>query len=266
MKIEETPFQFSNTTATPSDKNRAGSGLSGLGGFEDLDLSFMDMLTSLSTSSQAVNGAHSRASTESRLGQSRTETASGQPDQAKSSKQTKLSLVSSSEQANNAADNAPSDVERDMALLHTDLTASDIQYMKQTVIPGLPILMGSVPIESVFPREAGQFSYRGHDVSPKLTELLEKGYKTGRPIRVELDSKSAVVLKIRNGQVSAEFVSTDRSMALVMQQELDDLRHRMAMKNLPFGTLEAKYQDSRQSRQEQPDQSGHHGTTSSDAE
>ena len=60
------------------------------------------------------------------------------------------------------------------------------------------------------------------------------------------------MLKIRNGQVSAEFVSTDKTMAMAMQQELDDLRQRV--KHLPVGTLDSKYQDSRQSRRDSEEQ------------
>jgi hypothetical protein len=143
-------------------------------------------------------------------------------------------------------------VDRDMTLTKDDLSLLDIQYLKQEVIPGLPILVGSVPFNTIFPEGAdGEISYKGFDLSPKLTELIEKGYKTGRPIRVELDPNSALVLKIRNGQVSAEFVSNDKAAVFVMQQELDELRNRMAARNLPVGTLEYKYQDPRQGQKGQ---------------
>ena len=148
----------------------------------------------------------------------------------------------------------PEAVHQMLDLLKTDMTDADLQYMKQAVIPALPIVMGSVPFHSVFPQGAdGQISYKGFDVSPKLQELIEKGYRTGQPVRVELDKASAVVLKFRNGQVSAEFMSTDKQVAMQMKHELDDLRHRMSLRNLPVGTLEYREQPRQQQSQKDDD-------------
>jgi hypothetical protein len=139
----------------------------------------------------------------------------------------------------------------------SDLSKTDVDYLKQAVIPNIPILMGNVPIQNVFPTTPeGEISYRGFNVSPPLSELIAHGYKTGRPIRVELDSDSAIVLKIRDGRVSAEFVSVEQSAALAMQNEFAELRNRLVARNLPVGTLEARYnpehqqQQSRQKQQE----------------
>lgn len=245
MKIEDTPFQFSGAAAP--DKLRPHNPFTA-SGFEDLDLSFLELLNTVA--GKPVAAAPEDTVLSLRQARDRANAEEGNASAEKPGRP-KLNLIKPTEPITQAAEEATTQVEKDMALLQSELSPIDIQYLKQSVIPGLPILMGSVPIESIFPRENGQFSYRGHDISPKLADLIEKGYKTGRPIRVDLDPKSAVVLKIRNGQVSAEFVSSDRTMSLVMQQELDDLRHRMALKNLPVGNLEAKYQDPRQSRQDQ---------------
>ena len=120
------------------------------------------------------------------------------------------------------------DVDRDRAVLEMLLSDADRQYFQQVVIPGLPILMGSVPFERVFPPR-GETSYRGMTLSPRMAELIEQGYRTGHPVRVDLDEHSSVVLKIRDGRVSAEFVALDKGAALVMQQELDRLRNRMLL-------------------------------------
>lgn len=139
-------------------------------------------------------------------------------------------------------------VDADMILLKEAMTPIDFQYLKQVVIPGLPILLGTVPVQSVFPVEKnGSISYQGFGVSEQLDALIQQGYKTGRPIRVELNDKTSLVLKIKNGQVSAEFVSSDRAASMAMQQQLDELRNRMSAKNLPVGTLDAKYKENHQS-------------------
>lgn len=251
MKIEDSPFQFATSAV---DKIRRTPIQAGGNPLDDLDLAFLDLLTSVSETSGVPS--------------IETETVSGlKKDQDKAVSKTGTGEAKTIDKTNNIrylqprseADEAAARVDEDMKLLQADLTAEDIQYMKQAVIPGLPIVMGSVPFNTVFPADKdGNISYRGFDVSPKLAELIEKGYKSGRPIRVELDTNSAVVLKFREGRVSAEFLSNDKGMVLYMQQELDDLRHRMAARNLPVGTLEYRHSDPRQQQQrdqkEEPEQ------------
>jgi hypothetical protein len=244
MKIEDSPFRFGGTS--PVEKLRRQHAAVEFS-LDDLDLSFLDLLTAVASEGSAER---KEATDRERDELQKAEKLSTGHSAKDVTGKPKLTLVTKPNTPAPAED-VRTEVAEDMQLLNSELSPLDIQYMKQAVIPALPILLGSVPIESVFPVEPdGAISYRGHDISPSLAELIEKGYKSGRPIRVELDPKSAVVLKIRNGQVSAEFVSTDKTMHLVMQQELDDLRHRMALKNLPVGTLDAKYRDPEQSRQQ----------------
>lgn len=244
MKIEDSPFQFNG--ASPVEKLRRNASHASVDfTLDELDMSFLELLGS-------ITGSVKKNATEA-LAEKTEQTA--KPEAAKNTEADSSSKVARLPAAKNAtsADGEAfhTRVDRDMTLTQDDLSLLDIQYLKQEVIPGLPILMGSVPFNAVFPQgEDGEIHYKGFDLSPKLTELIEKGYKTGRPIRVELDPNSALVLKIRNGQVSAEFVSNDKAAVFVMQQELDDLRNRMAARNLPVGTLEYKYQDSRQHRHE----------------
>jgi hypothetical protein len=224
--------------------------------FDNIDLSFLDMLTSvvsdaLPASMPADDPVPEPVKEKPKATASDT-AAKDNPAPAK------LSLVGRVSEEDRA-DDAAARVDKDMVMFKDEMTALDVQYMKQAVIPGLPILVGTVPFESVFPSAAdGEISYRGFDISPKLAELIEKGYRTGQPIRVELDPNSSVVLKIRNGQVSADFVSNDKAAALSMQHELDDLRNRMMSRNLPVGSLEYKYRDPNSSGRD-PEQSDHSG-------
>jgi hypothetical protein len=249
MKIEDSPFQFATSAVDKIRRTplQVGNPL------DELDLAFLDLITAMSD--HAADVPSIEKATDSGL----------DPDQDKLSAKAKSTDGKAAEKPSNVrylnprseVDEIAAQVDEDMKLLQTELTAEDINYMKQAVIPGLPIVMGSVPFNSLFPADkSGNISYRGFDVSPKLAELIEKGYKTGRPIRVELDTHSAVVLKFRDGRVSAEFLSNDKGMVLYMQQELDDLRHRMAAKNLPVGTLEYRHSDSRgnQQRPQQDDE------------
>lgn len=246
MKIEETPFQF-NGVAGP-DARRAARPPQEFS-LEDFDLSFLELLNTLPGAPAPVEKAEVPET--ARPAEKPKAETRGEPAKVKGH----LRLVEAP--AAPPAEETPEAVEEALTLLRRDLSDLDVQYMKQVVIPGLPIVMGSVPFQSIFPAgEDGQISYRGFEISPQLDELIREGYKSGRPIRVELDKATAVVLKIRNGQVSAEFMSTDKTMALYMKQELDDLRHRMAMRNLPVGTLE--YRDPHQSRRQPQQQASPH--------
>jgi hypothetical protein len=247
MRIENTSLQPSGASSPVDKLRRPGSSMETT--MEDLDLSFMDLLSNIVSEALVSAPPASKAEPKEK----------SKPAAATETKEspgaTKLSLVGkvSTTRENEAMDA----VDHDMALLKDALTPADVQYLKQAVIPGLPILMGTVPSNSVFPTgEDGEISYRGFDVSPKLSELIEKGYRSGRPIRVELDSNSAVVIKIRNGQVSAQFVSSDKNASMGMQQGLDDLRNRMLARNLPVGQLEYQYRDPGQpQKQDQPEDS-----------
>jgi hypothetical protein len=242
MKIEDSPFPY----RSPVEKLRANSLQASFEfALDELDMSFLELLDSINAKADAGN---------------KVPNAGGELDPGLKSEKAavleskKVVRLPVSEKATSASPDEGefnTVVDADMVLKPDDLTLLDIQYLKQEVIPALPILVGQVPFNTVFPTGGdGEISYKGFDVSPKLSELIEKGFKTGRPIRVELDATSALVLKIRNGQVSAEFVSADRAAAFAVQQQLDELRNRMTARNLPVGTLEYKYQNPRQNQKQ----------------
>jgi flagellar hook-length control protein FliK len=66
-----------------------------------------------------------------------------------------------------------------------------------------------------------------------------------------MDNGGAVILKIKDGKVSAEFQATDQASALYLRQQLADLRQRMEAKNLPVGTLNTRQENPNQRRRKQ---------------
>jgi hypothetical protein len=243
MKIEDSNYYANGASAV--DKLRRAAQANPLDvSFDNIDLSFLDMLTSVVSEALPVMAGNDPAPEPVKEKPKTMATDSTQKETQSPPKLTLVGRATADDQAKDAATR----VDKDMVMFRDEMTAMDVQYMKQAVIPGLPILVGTVPFDSIFsPSSDGEISYRGFDVSPKLAELIEKGYRTGQAIRVELDPNSSVVLKIRNGQVSADFVSNDKAAALSMQHELDDLRNRMMSRNLPVGSLEYKYRDSNSS-------------------
>lgn len=135
-------------------------------------------------------------------------------------------------------------------LLQDALTPSDVLYLKQWMIPNLPIMVGQVPIQQLFPTsESGEISYRGFEVSDNLKQLIEKGIKSGSPIRVELDENASVVLKFRNGRVSAEFLSNDKMGAWMVKQQLETLKQQLLSKQLPVDDVTYRQQQKRNRQQ-----------------
>lgn len=244
MKIEDSRYPYTGSVS-PLEKLRRNTSVNSIDAMlDDFDLSFLDMLSSVTPETQAETIEKRDLAAAKAAEKEKANLVDSRKEITAPPKLTLVGRTSTHREINET------DVNRDMSLLKDELTPEDIQYLKQAIIPGLPILMGSVPFQTIFSvNDQDEISHQGFDVSPGLSELVQKGYKTGAPIRVELDKNSAVVLKIRNGQVSAEFVSADKAMAFAMQQGLDDLRNRMTARNLPVGTLEYKHQDNRQHRQ-----------------
>jgi hypothetical protein len=220
-------------------------------GLDDIDLSFMDLLGGIIAENTVAAPTVDRA--EKAPEKPKAKEASSMSPVKDEPIPGKLTLVDRAHTSRKSAEDEA--VDHDLILLKDALTPADIQYMKQVVIPGLPILVGNVPSETIFPTgENGEISYRGFEVSTQLSELIEKGYRTGQAIRVDLDPNSAVILKIRNGEVSAQFVSADKLAGSGMQQSLDDLRNRMLARNLPVGQLEYQYRDAAQPQKREQEQ------------
>ncbi len=245
MQIPESPFQYTTTSSLNRVHRVTGQEMPMI---DDLDLSFMDVLNTLSRT-ETSKSVIARVLKESAELQEA-------PQNAQEKKADSTSSASTTTPNSNILE-IREQIDKDMVLLHQELQNSDSLYLKQAVIPGLPILIGSVPVQNIFPTDAkGQLSFQGHEISEKLAKLIEKGYKTGKPIRVDLDDKSSIVLKIKNGRVSAEFMSTDRTIALYMRQGLEELRSRLESKNLPVDTLEYR----------NPDKESRHGSSQQDDE
>ncbi|MDX2085513.1 MAG: flagellar hook-length control protein FliK [Candidatus Melainabacteria bacterium] len=90
--------------------------------------------------------------------------------------------------------------------------------------------------------------------SEKFSATLKEAYRTGQPIRVDLDGRSAVVLRLHRGKVSAEFVGGSAAQ-YSLQSQLDELKQRLSAKNLPVGDLTQREQSSRQPSQQNNSQS-----------
>lgn len=96
--------------------------------------------------------------------------------------------------------------------------------------------------------------------SQDFMELIQKAYQKQRPIRVSISEDTALILKFnRQGQVSAQFVTTDAATEALLKQQLTELRQRLDDKKLPIGHLgvssdaQQRDQDQNASRHAQDD-------------
>lgn len=145
-------------------------------------------------------------------------------------------------------------------LKQKDLSEADLQFLNllATQPNGLPWMGGgptpSLPIQQALQAQApGSFSDRFAEpfgLSEKITRLLQEANRSGRSIRVQMDEQSTLILRIREGRVSADFLSAHPLPGL--QPQLDELRARMLAKNLPVDTLHHRPDDGRNARREQP--------------
>jgi hypothetical protein len=249
MKIDESPFQFmSSATAAEAPHGRSGGGrFAGMDGFlDDMDLSFLSLLNNL----QGADKAKARPGTPWEMGMDTLE-----PD-AKHVLAASIRLAGESAKtppdpsapAPVSEANPDAEVREALALLESELTPYELDVLKSlAALPGMPAIP-SVSLNALMQAsgEAGGPEFGKIGVSKGLAALLEKAYKTGQPIRVEMDRGSSIILKIHNGKVSAEFLTADQATALYMKQHLAELRNKMDAKNLPVGTLEYRQDDGRQ--------------------
>lgn len=86
-------------------------------------------------------------------------------------------------------------------------------------------------------------SYTSLNFSKNLSEALEKAYKNNRPIRIDFEKDTSVILKIdKDGKVSAQFLSTDKMMELLLKDNLYLLRAKLDKEGLPYNELNYKDQ------------------------
>jgi hypothetical protein len=263
MKIDETQPNSSQTQeiqelamAYKALKAQATGGMSGMSGFDDGDMGFFSMLTSLEKKKQGVeSGALDLLSP-----------MTGEDIQAQAAKALAENALQTTNKANDSLLNTvqgalaidgsdAKTVKKDLEQMMGDLTPEDAAYLKTINPNGLPIAP-PVPLNQLIPvDDEGKPQFDKIPASKGLSDMLEKAYKTGRPIRVELENGGSIILKIKAGKVSAEFIATDQANALYLKQQLAELKQRMESKNLPVGQLDARREERSKKQQErQPDQ------------
>ena len=154
------------------------------------------------------------------------------------------------------------DSEDDTRFVLSSLTVNDARFLQQVLLHGVPVSImqankgnqagtsfSSSILDSSMSADSASLT-RG--LSKGLSEALKTAYKSNQSVRIDIDNQASVVLKFSQGKVSAEFLSSEHTMTLYLKQHLDELRQRLAAKNLPVGDVLYKQQQQGQQRQENP--------------
>lgn len=124
----------------------------------------------------------------------------------------------------------------------SQLSQDDFKALQMLATSGMPFY--NQMQQQFSPSVAEQLTashYKSIGFSSNLQEILEKAYKAQRPVRVNLNDNTFVILRmIKNGQVSAEFIPGNKVDELFLQQNLHELKNRLEAKQLPYGELTVK--------------------------
>ncbi len=248
MKIDDTTPQRADKT--PAYGSNEPSASYAKGSLDSPDLKFLNMMLSLGASNTPASRTPViKGHIEVSAFPTDKPSAENSPSDTKA--QTKIA-ESKAEMARLYDEISRVRVANELDMLQSDLKAGDLQFLEQVLLAGLPY-QGGVPFQQLIAVNAqGQPEFSKLNTSDNLSQLLTKAYKSGRPLRVELDSRSSVVLKFHGGKVSAEFLTQDPGMALYLKQYMDELRHRLINeKELPIAQL--SYQNDENSSKQEHD-------------
>ena len=83
-----------------------------------------------------------------------------------------------------------------------------------------------------------EVSYKSFDFSQNLSKMISEGYKTNKPIRIDFENSASVILKIdKDGKLSAQFMSSDKAMEMLLKDNLYYLRAKLDKEGLPYKEL-----------------------------
>jgi hypothetical protein len=96
-------------------------------------------------------------------------------------------------------------------------------------------------------------SYVSSDFSKGLGNLIDYAYTSKRPVRIDFDQDTSVILKInKDGKVSADFIPGDKAVELALKNALPELRAKFDNEKLPYTDLTSRnYNDQRERRNNQ---------------
>jgi len=102
------------------------------------------------------------------------------------------------------------------------------------------------------PGESGQISYKSLNLSKDLFNLIEKAYQNQKPIRLDFEGNSSVILRIdAQGRLGAEFMSSDKAMESLLKSSIPNLAHKFDTEEIPYTKIIYKDNNKKHDKKEQ---------------
>lgn len=135
------------------------------------------------------------------------------------------------------------------------MTKEDIEFFKvmsnrndiaiNTLIPASNQVMVATQ-----PEGENQISYKSVNISKGLFNIIEYSFKTQKPVRLDFEGNSSVILKINNeGKLSAEFITGNPAMEYALKTTLPELRQKFDSQGIPY--QEISFKDTKQHQNNQ---------------
>ncbi|EKE03992.1 MAG: hypothetical protein ACD_20C00122G0014 [uncultured bacterium] len=100
--------------------------------------------------------------------------------------------------------------------------------------------------------QSAQVSYLSFNVSKGLSDLIEYAYKSQKPVRLDFEGNSSIILRINNeGKLSAEFMSSNKAMEYILKNSIPHLRNRLDSEGIPYKEVVYRDRNKKQNQQEQ---------------
>ncbi len=81
-------------------------------------------------------------------------------------------------------------------------------------------------------------TYKAQQTSKVLTNLIDKAYKTGQPVRLDFDNNVSVIMKIdKKGKISAEFIPGDKAVEEYLRNNIRSLKQRFDDESIQYNDI-----------------------------
>jgi len=103
--------------------------------------------------------------------------------------------------------------------------------------------MNNQTFQAVFAvqNQNNQVSYKSFEVSKGLFNLIEYSFKTQKPVRLDFNGNSSVILKMHNdGKLIAEFISNDKAMEYILKSSIPGLKDKLDSEGIAYEEISYK--------------------------
>jgi len=141
----------------------------------------------------------------------------------------------------------------------SSLAKEDIEFFKICAEKGgislNDINLQAAQMKVAIASAANEISYKSVDISKGLASLIEHAYTTNKPVRLDFQGDSSVILRIDNkGLLSAHFISGNPATEYALKAALPELRNKFESEGIPYKEL--SYRDNPQQNRKNKDNKG----------